>query len=345
MRPTAFSFREMRQPGLLLARNASSLAACFFSALALPVHAQQPAPAAHRVYVSSEKDNTIQVFDPQGARLAAIEVCKRPRHMMFSRDRRQIYVSCGDSNQMGLVDIASARMTGTVPLGDSPEIFDLSPDGKIAFVSIEDENVMAAYDLQSRAKLFEVKTGGEPEGILVMPDGRHAYVTSEVANVVHLIDIAQRKVVKNIRVGNRPRRFVLAAGGKEVWVSNELGASVSIVSTEDHTVRQTLEFKVKGMRASDITPVGMALSPDGKTVWVALGRANHVAEVDQASRQVRNTILVGKRAWGLAAHPDGKTVYVANGLSDDMTLIDTAAGKAVRTVAVGRVPHSVLVQP
>ena len=117
------------------------------------------------------------------------------------------------------------------------------------------------------------------------------------------------------------------------------------MSTEDHIVKHTLEFKIKGMRASDITPVSMVLSPDGETVWVALGRANHVAEVDRVSRQVRNTILVGKRAWGLALHPDGKTLYVVNGMSDDMTLVDTVAGKALRTVAVGRVPHSVLVQP
>jgi YVTN family beta-propeller protein len=99
------------------------------------------------------------------------------------------------------------------------------------------------------------------------------------------------------------------------------------------------------MRASDITPVGMALSPDGKTVWISLGRANHVAEVDSTTRKVRNTILVGKRAWGLAVHPDGKILYVLNGLSDDMTIVDTVTSKAIRTVAVGRVPHSVLVQP
>jgi YVTN family beta-propeller protein len=170
-------------------------------------------------------------------------------------------------------------------------------------------------------------------------------VTSEVANAVHFIDIAQRKIVKNIKVGKRPRRFVLAAGGKELWVTNELGASVSVVNTDDQSVKKTLEFKVPGMRASDITPVGMTLSPDGKTVWVGLGKANHVAEIDAASYQVRRTILVGKRAWGLAAHPDGKVLYVLNGLSDDMTLVDTATGKAVRTVAAGRVPHSVLVQP
>ena len=345
MHPTALESRKSYRPARFL-RSSLTLGACIaVSGFLSTARAQLPAPTPNRVYVSSEKDNRIQVFDTQGLRLSAIDVCKRPRHMQFSPDHRQIYVSCGDSNQMGRVDLASAKVTETMPLGDSPEIFDLSPDGKTAFVSIEDENVMAAYDLQSRAKLFEIKTGVEPEGILVMPDGKHAYVTSEGANVVHLIDVAQQKVVKNIRVGNRPRRLVLAANGKELWVSNELGASVSILSTEDQTVKHTLQFKLKGMRASDITPVGMALSPDGKTVWVTLGRANHVAEVDKASRQVRNTILVGKRAWGVAVHPDGKTVYVTNGLSDDMTLVDTDAGKAVRSVAAGRAPHSVLVQP
>lgn len=303
--------------------------------------AQSP---AGRVYVSSEKDNKIHVFDLQGQRLSAIDVCKRPRHMQFNPAHSQIYVSCGDSNQLGIVDTASGKMTAQMAAGESPEMFDLSPDGKTIYVSIEDESAMAAYSLDTKARLFEVKTGGEPEGILVTPDGKRAYVTSEVANVVHLVDLAQRKIIKNIRVGKRPRRFVLAAGGKELWVTNELGASLSVVNTDDQSVKKTLDFKVPGMRASDITPVGMALSPDGKTVWVGLGKANHVAEIDAASYQVRRTILVGKRAWGLAAHPDGKLLYVLNGLSDDMTLVDTATGKAVRTVPAGRVPHSVLVQ-
>jgi len=170
-------------------------------------------------------------------------------------------------------------------------------------------------------------------------------VTSEAANTVHYIDLGTKKIVKNIRAGKRPRRFVLAAGGKELWVSNELSSDVSIISTEDQTVKYTVKFNLKGIRANDITPVGMALSADGKSVWVGLGKANHVAEVDLATHTVRQTVLVGKRAWGLALHPDGKTLYVANGLSDDMTLVDTGSGKAIRTVPVGRVPHSVLVQP
>jgi PQQ-dependent catabolism-associated beta-propeller protein len=300
--------------------------------------------AAGKVYVSSEKDHKVYVFNAAGERQGAIEVCKRPRDMAFNADGSLIYVICGDSNALGVVDVAAGKLTTTVPLGESPEMFDLSPDGKTAYVSIEDDSVMAAYDITSKKPLFEVKTGGEPEGVLITPDGKTAYVTSEVANVVHVIDLAQRKIVKNIKVGQRPRRFVLSADGAELWVSNELDATVSVVDTRTHTEKQKVRFEVKGMRPTDITPVGMALSPDGQRLWVGLGRANHVAEVDVASKAVKQLVLVGKRAWGLGFAPDGKTLYVANGLSDDMTIIDTAAGRAIKSVPAGRVPHTILVK-
>jgi YVTN family beta-propeller protein len=153
--------------------------------------------------------------------------------------------------------------------------------------------------------------------------------------------VGTRKIVKNIPVGKRPRQQE-AAGG-ELWVTNELEGSVSIVRTSDHTVQGSIAFKPQGMRTEDVTPVGMALAPDGKTAYVGLGRANHVAVVDVASRQVKGYVLVGKRAWGLALSRDGKRLYVANGLSDDLTIVDTESLKAVKTLKVGRVPHTVVV--
>jgi YVTN family beta-propeller protein len=220
-------------------------------------------------------------------------------------------------------------------------MFDISPDGKMLYVSNEEDSALTAFDLTTRKKAFEVKVGGEPEGVKVSADGKLVYVTSEVASLVHVIDVAQRKVVKNIAVGKRPRRFLLAGG--ELWVSNELDASVSIIRTSDHTVQGRVAFLPPGMRSEDVTPVGMALSPDGKTAYVGLGRANHVAVVDVASRQVRGYVLVGKRAWGLAVSGDGKRLYVANGLSDDMTIVDTETLKGVKTLKMGRVPHTVVI--
>ena len=223
------------------------------------------------------------------------------------------------------------------------EIFDLSPDGKKLYFSNEDSASIVGVDLVAKKVISQIKVGEEPEGVLVTPDGKTLYATSEVASLVHVIDLASGKILKNIEVGKRPRRLALTPDGKELWVTNELSASTSIISTADHTIAATMKFEAKGFRAEEITPVGIVLSVDGKTAYVALGRANHVAVVDVASRKVRGLILVGKRAWGLAVSRDNKTLYVANGMSDDVSVVDVASMRAVKTVKAGRVPHSVVI--
>ena len=92
-----------------------------------------------------------------------------------------------------------------------------------------------------------------------------------------------------------------------------------------------------------MTPVDLLMTADGKTAFVALGRANHVAVVDVASRKVTDYILVGKRPWGLALGRDEETLFVANGLSDDVSIIDVASHRVLKSVAVGRVPYGFLI--
>ena len=71
-----------------------------------PALAAQAAGVPDRVYVSNEKDHRLQVFNTQGDRLGEIAVCQRPRHMMFLPGHAQLIVSCGDSDQLGIVDVA-----------------------------------------------------------------------------------------------------------------------------------------------------------------------------------------------------------------------------------------------
>ena len=85
------------------------------------------------------------------------------------------------------------------------------------------------------------------------------------------------------------------------------------------------------------------ITRDGKTAFVALGRANHVAVVDVDSKKVKDYLLVGKRAWGLTLTRDETLLYVANGLSDDLTIIDVQKEKALTSVSVGFVPYAILI--
>ena len=211
------------------------------------------------------------------------------------------------------------------------------------FVTNEDDAELSFVDIAGKKVVKEVKVGKEPEGVKVSPDGKTVYVTSEATSLVQVVDVASGKVTKNITVGKRPRRFAMTPDGTELWVSNELGASVSVISVKEMKVIATIKFSLKGAKATDITPVGIVMARDGKRAYVGLGRANHVAFVDVAKREVTQLVQAGKRAWNLALNKDESQLFVVNGLSDDMTIVDVAAAKALKTVPVGRVPYGVVV--
>lgn len=301
------------------------------------------AAAQGTAYVSSEKDDALTMIDLATLTVkGTIPTCKRGRHLQLTPDRK-LMLACTESGVADIIDPVTNKSLRRVPLGDDPEAFDLSPDGKTIYVSAEDSAEAVFIDFETGKKRLAVKVGQEPEGVKVSADGKVLYVTSEVASLVHAIDTATGKILKNIKVDKRPRRMVITPDGKELWVSCELGSSVTIVSTTDHRVLATLKFAVKGARSQDITPVGIALTRDGKRAFVSLGRANHVAFVDVASRKLTDLVLVGKRAWNVALDKDEKRLFVVNGLSDDLTVVDVAGAKALKTIPVGRVPYGVLV--
>ena len=304
----------------------------------------QMAQAQGVAYVSSEKDNALAIVDLKTLTVTgSLPTCKRPRHMARTPDGKQLLVACGDSHQADIIDIATRKSVGKLALGDDPEAFDISPDGKTLYASNEDEGALSIIDMASGKVSKSVPVGKEPEGVKVSHDGKTVWVTSEAASLVHVIDTATGTVTKNIKVGKRPRRFALTPDGKQLWVTNELGASVTVLSTTDYAVLGTINFELKGARAADITPVGITMTRDGKRAFVALGRANHVAFVDVASRQVTEQVLVGKRAWNVALNKAEDRLLVVNGLSDDITVVDVPAAKALKSIPVGRVPYMALV--
>jgi YVTN family beta-propeller protein len=91
-------------------------------------------------------------------------------------------------------------------------------------------------------------------------------------------------------------------------------------------------------------PCGVAVSPDGRTVYVATGRGNSVVLLDSDSLAERARIPVGQRPWGIALADGGRTLYSANGVSNDVSVVDTAARRVVATIRVGDGPWGVAVE-
>jgi YVTN family beta-propeller protein len=89
----------------------------------------------------------------------------------------------------------------------------------------------------------------------------------------------------------------------------------------------------------------MKITSDGKTAFLALGPANHIAVIDVPSKTVKQYLLVGRRVWHMDFSNDEQYLLTSNGLSSDISVIDVAAEKVIKTVKVGRFPWGVATRP
>jgi PQQ-dependent catabolism-associated beta-propeller protein len=167
--------------------------------------------------------------------------------------------------------------------------------------------------------------------------------TSETTNMAHFIDTATRQIIANVLVDARPRFAQFKSDGSEVWVSSEIGGTVTVIDAATFKVNKKIGFDIPGMRKEAIQPVGIGITQDAKTAFVALGPANRVAVIDAASHAVQKYLLVGQRVWQMAFTPDEKLLFVTNGVSNDVSVIDVAGLKVIKSIPVGELPWGVAI--
>ncbi|MCU0646640.1 MAG: YncE family protein, partial [Gemmatimonadaceae bacterium] len=106
--------------------------------------------------------------------------------------------------------------------------------------------------------------------------------------------------------------------------------------------------------------VGMAFSPDGRTLWASGGNEDIVYRYQWAGGQARlvdSTRLApptprqadgaqkqsGVRyPAGIATSSDGRWVYVAENLGDSLAVLDATNGRVVQRLPIGRYPYGVV---
>lgn len=89
-------------------------------------------------------------------------------------------------------------------------------------------------------------------------------------------------------------------------------------------------------------PAGMALSLDGKLLYVALDQKNEVAEVDVATRAVVRRVSVAGGPFGLAMDPEGKSLWTACREADRLVRLSLPGLEAMESVDVGILPSAVV---
>ncbi len=181
---------------------------------------------------------------------------------------------------------------------------ELSPDGKT--LAVLTNRLLLLYSAEGKLIDHLALTAG-PLGLAWTPDSRTLFASGDKGQVYHISETAKNDwtAITSFVVDN---------------LSNKPQADKPAVSPEGETelhpdpqARHLLKRIAKpSPKSGDPQVTGLAVSPDGQRLYIALSKRNVVTVVDVANETVMATVPVGVAPFRVLVSHDNKMVFVAN---------------------------------
>lgn len=208
---------------------------------------------------------------------------------------------------------------------------------------------------------------GPPSNIAITPDGKLALIADSVKTEasdpagfvphtdIHLLDLNETPptIVGNVSAGQQPSGMSVTPDGKVALVANRAGGTVSVISINGTTARETTQVKVSEPEdsASDV-----AISPDGRTALVSIQNKSTLVELKIDGMKVTPTgrqFAVYGKPYRVVITPDGQfgitggAGFGAPNDRDAITIIDLKADSphTVQHLTTGSSPESLEISP
>jgi DNA-binding beta-propeller fold protein YncE len=305
----------------------------------------QPVPALSKEYVF--------VFDVSGARPAqrqAIRVDDSFLGLAWAPSGERFYVSGGVDDVVyefakGAEGYAAAR---TFKLGHhagvglavkpSAGALAVSPDGARLLVANIQNDSVSVVDLASgavreqdlRPGVIDPAKAGTPGGTfpraVAWASPSRAYVASERDREVIGLGVSDAAIAVRSRTAMDGQPVAFARRGRRLYVALDVRDRVAVLDTVSGRVIDAFRAAAPAGAPPALAKLGgagtngLALSPDGRTLYAANGGANDVAVIRLADKpgasRVAGFIPTGWYPTALAVRPDGRQLYVVNGKSN-----------------------------
>jgi len=246
------------------------------------------------VGITSTQTRTVDGFIPTG---------DIPTGLAFSPDGFTAYVTNQYSQNVGVIDVASAQQVATIftPAGN-PSVVRVSPDGSRLFIGTTSTTVYIV-DTQTRQIIGSVQTGFVPNSFAVNPDGRIMYAGASQGGSVTEFDMFTGQVLRTFYVGGTPQDLAVTKTGRTLYVGNEDGFLNQIDLPSGQI---TANIQLAG------GAFGIGVTPDDVQAYVGIPSAGLVQIFNLQSRQLAQTINVGGNPRRIAFSQQGHIGAIAN---------------------------------
>ena len=248
------------------------------------------------------------------------------------------YGGPGARNTLTVIDVPALRVLRTIDLGKyrAPHGIVLLPGDSLAAVTSEaTRNVVIVNVLRGTVKMAIGTESNGSHMIGVTADGSTGFTGNIGSNTVTELDMKSGKVVRSYPVPPQPEAINVTSDGTEVWVGSNATGKVSVLNPATGAVTTAAEgvswpyrvlFTPDGgtvvipdmnnneirfldratsrelarVALPDAGPQGVAMSPDGKFLFVSLSKQARVAIIDVRARAVVGYVASGETPDGIA---------------------------------------------
>jgi YVTN family beta-propeller protein len=178
--------------------------------------------------------------------------------LALSSDGKRLYVVLNRNNALGVIDLTTNQLTGTIPVQHAP--FGIVVSNERAYVTNQGGRPANSGE-------FTVLSSGTP----IVADAKDAF---SLTGTVSVIDLRTNSLLKNISVGLQPTAIL--ASGRYIFVANSNSDSISVIDSSKNEVVKTLRIKPFDNAPFGSSPNGLTMTSRGELA-VTLGANNAVA--------------------------------------------------------------------
>ena len=224
---------------------------------------------------------------------------------------------------LDFVDPGSGLPLASVPTGHAPHEVSVSPDGRRAVVSnygTRDRpgTALSIVDLVEPRELLRIDLAphSRPHGVAWFAADRIA-VTAEGSGQLLVVDPDAGRVVAAIATGQDISHMVVVSrDGARAYVTN-IGSGTT-------TALDLAAGRKLGDAATGAGSEALALTPDGRELWVAARAAGSIAVLDTSTLEIAARIPLAGVPIRIAMTPDGRTALVTCAGSAELVAFDVA---------------------
>ena len=270
-----------------------------------------------------------------------------------------VFVENSNSGDVSIIDAATLKVVGTIPVGLSPDDIVAAPAGDVLYVSRivhradgrpTGTGELVAIDPRTRQVSWHAAFRGVPNHLAVSPDGRRVYITVVSGNYVDVFDTSTHALVDSVNVGTGPHDIDVSRDGKTIYVGLIRGTDVTVFDAATNRVLRRIPF------GANVRPI--ALSRDESRLYVQLSQYYGFVVADPRTGKILRRVAMpmpkGAKApdtlpvttdHGIRITADGRYLIANGSMTDLAAIYALPAVRLVATIRVGRDPNWVTLSP